>query len=83
MEDLGDILVTRGLRGTPAARAWMSNRLLDQLPAKQAEAIRATRLEGLSTSEAAARAKIGESDVKISVHRGLKALAARIRGDMQ
>jgi len=82
MEDLGDILVTEGFEDASGAR-MDADRLLDQLPAKQAEAIRATRLEGLSTSEAAARAKIGESDVKISVHRGLKALAARIRGDMQ
>jgi DNA-directed RNA polymerase specialized sigma24 family protein len=58
------------------------DRLLGELPIKQAEAIRATRLDGLSTAEAAARAKIGESDVKISVHRGLKALAARIRGEI-
>jgi hypothetical protein len=51
--------------------------LLDALPAKQSQAIRATRLDGLSTHEAAAR-KDGRSDVKVSVHRGLKALAARI-----
>ncbi len=56
------------------------DRLLATLPPKQAEAIRATRLVGLSTAEAAARQGIGESDVKISVHRGLKALSARIRG---
>ena len=48
---------------------------------EQAAAIRATRIEGLSTAEAAERQNIGESDVKISVHRGLKALAARIMGD--
>ncbi|MES2755290.1 MAG: sigma-70 family RNA polymerase sigma factor [Pseudomonadota bacterium] len=55
-------------------------RLLDSLPPKQARAIRGTRLDGLSTSEAAAAAGIGESDVKVSVHRGLKALAARVMG---
>lgn len=55
-------------------------RLLDSLPAKQAAAIRNTRIEGLSVAEAAARAGIGESDVKVSVHRGLKALAARVKG---
>ena len=55
--------------------------LLDGLPAKQANAIRETRIEGLSVAETATRAGIGQSDVKVSIHRGLKALAARIRGE--
>lgn len=55
-------------------------RLLGTLTPKQARAIRDTRIDGKSVAEAAAEAGIGESDVKISVHRGLKALAARIRG---
>jgi RNA polymerase sigma-70 factor (ECF subfamily) len=42
--------------------------------------IRATRIDGLSVAEAAAADGIGESDVKVSVHRGLKALMARIQG---
>jgi len=54
--------------------------LLATLSPKQARAIRDTQLEGKSAAEAAADAGIGESDVKVSVHRGLKALAARIRG---
>lgn len=82
LEGLEDILVAEGFE--EGSNAGMDvHRLLDALPPKQAEAIRATRLEGLSVTEAAARAKIGESDVKISVHRGLKALASRIRGEMQ
>ncbi|WP_419825166.1 sigma-70 family RNA polymerase sigma factor [Sphingomonas sp.] len=56
-------------------------RLLDGLPHKQAAAIRRTRLNGFSTFEAAEAAGIGESDVKVSVHRGLKTLAARIMGE--
>jgi len=31
--------------------------------------------------EAASSAGIGQSDVKVSVHRGLRALAARVRGN--
>jgi RNA polymerase sigma-70 factor (ECF subfamily) len=54
-------------------------RLLDTLPAKQSRSIRATKIEGLSIAEAASAAGIGESDVKVSVHRGLKALAAHVR----
>ena len=80
IEGLEDILVVEGFED--ASNAEMDiNRLLDELPPKQAAAIRATRLEGLSTAEAAERQKLGESDIKISVHRGLKALAARIKGE--
>ena len=54
--------------------------LLAELPAKQAMAIRATRIDGASITEAASASGYGESDIKVSVHRGLKALSARIRG---
>lgn len=57
------------------------DKLLAGLSPKQEAAIRATRIEGLSTAEAARRQSIGESDVKISVHRGLKRLAALVRGE--
>lgn len=55
-------------------------RLLATLPARQAEAIRLTHLEGLSVAEAARAAGIRESNVKVSVHRGLKSLSAMLRG---
>ena len=58
------------------------DRLFDTIPQKQANVLRATRIEGLSTAEAADRLGIGESDVKVSAHRGLKALAARIRDSL-
>jgi RNA polymerase sigma factor (sigma-70 family) len=52
--------------------------LLAGISPKQAAMIRATHLEGLSIAEAAERHDLSPSDVKISVHRGLKALAQRI-----
>lgn len=52
--------------------------LLRTLPDKQAMAIRATRIEGLSVADVATREGLSESDVKISVHRGLKALGKRL-----
>jgi len=54
--------------------------LLDTLPAKQAAAIRSTRIDGHSVADTAIAAGMGESDVKVSVHRGLKALFARVQG---
>lgn len=78
-EDLEGVLVAEG--GQDAAGAQHDvDALLDTLSPKQAEAIRNVKIAGLSVAEAAKAQGIGESDVKISVHRGLKALAARIRG---
>lgn len=54
--------------------------LLATLSPKQERAIRDTHLDGKSVGEAATEAGIGKSDVKISVYRGLKAIASRIRG---
>lgn len=56
------------------------DRMLGTLPAKQAAVIRATKLDGLSVAEAAVREEITESDVKVSVHRGLRALGRRFGG---
>ncbi|MFB9264056.1 sigma-70 family RNA polymerase sigma factor [Bradyrhizobium erythrophlei] len=53
-------------------------RLLKLLPANMQCAIEAVKLDGLSTAEAARRCGLSESGVKVSVHRGLKALAALI-----
>jgi RNA polymerase sigma factor (sigma-70 family) len=80
IEDVEAILVAEGFEEATAARMDVDT-LLSSLSPKQARAIRDTHVEGLSVSEAATKAGIGESDVKVSVHRGLKALAARIRGE--
>jgi RNA polymerase sigma factor (sigma-70 family) len=61
--------------------AFDTERLLATLPPKQAAAIRSTKLDELDVAEAAARHGLGESDVKVSVHRGLKALMKRVRGE--
>ena len=53
--------------------------LLASLPAKQRRAIYMTKVEGASTAEAAASMGMSEVAIKVSVHRGLKALAARLR----
>ena len=79
IEDLENILIAEGFEGATAARLDV-DRLLDGLSPKQARAIRATKIDGLSVSEAATRDAMGESDVKISVHRGLIALAKRVKG---
>lgn len=54
--------------------------LLQTLPDKQRLPIVHVKLEGLSVVETAQLTGLSESAVKIGVHRGLKALAARIKG---
>lgn len=56
------------------------NKLIAKLPDNLRLPIVHTKLEGLSVKEAADLSGMSESAVKIGVHRGLKALAALIRG---
>lgn len=53
--------------------------LLNKLPEAQRVAIELTKLEGLSIEEAAQQTGSSVAAVKVQVHRGLKALAARLR----
>lgn len=53
--------------------------LLGQLPERQRVPIICTKMNGLSVSEAAKLTGMTESAIKVGVHRGLKALAAKIR----
>jgi RNA polymerase sigma-70 factor (ECF subfamily) len=80
LEDVEAILITEGFEDATSARMDV-DALLSTLSPKQARAIRETHVDGLSIAEAASASGIGESDVKVSVHRGLKALAARLRGE--
>ena len=57
------------------------DKLLAGLPDRQRLPIVHVKLEGLSVVEAAQLTGMSESAIKIGVHRGLKALAARIRGN--
>ena len=54
-------------------------KLLDSLPARQRLPIVYMKIEGLSVVETARRTGMSASAVKVAVHRGLKALAAKIR----
>lgn len=55
------------------------DKLLAALPDKQRLPIVLMKIEGLSVVETARRTGLSESAVKVGVHRGLKALAARLR----
>ena len=53
-------------------------RLMGGLAPKVRQAIQAVKLDGLSVSEAAAQTGMSESNVKVTIHRGLKAMARLI-----
>lgn len=55
-------------------------KLLADLPDRQRMPIVHVKIEGLSVAETAQLTGMSESAVKVGVHRGLKALAAKIRG---
>jgi RNA polymerase sigma-70 factor (ECF subfamily) len=72
LDDELDVLSSADTEATEARRDL--NVLLDDLP------ILHTKIEGLSVRECARLTGFSESAIKVGVHRGLKALAARIRG---
>ncbi len=63
-----------------AADALDVETVLGALPARQAALMREVKLEGHSIAEAASRQGMSETAAKVSIHRGLKALAARFAG---
>ncbi len=54
--------------------------LLRTLPDRHRLPIEQVKLQGLSVAEAARRTGMSESAVKVGIHRGLKALALKMRG---
>jgi RNA polymerase sigma-70 factor (ECF subfamily) len=54
-------------------------RYLDELPARQKDVVQAVMLDGASVRNTASRLQTSEGNVRVALHRGLAALAARIR----
>jgi len=65
---------------TEAAEArYDVSKLLQELPDRQRLPIQYVKIEGGSVADTAKRTGMSESAVKVGIHRGLKALAAKIR----
>jgi RNA polymerase sigma-70 factor (ECF subfamily) len=77
--DEGDALTDDGGQASQESRRDLQQ-LLETLPEAQRRAIELTHLAGLSGAEAAAATGASESAIKVQVHRGLKRLAAQVRG---
>jgi RNA polymerase sigma-70 factor (ECF subfamily) len=80
-DPLDDELEVFAVSDTDAADAKRDlGKLLSTLPDKQRLPIVHVKVEGLSVVETAKLTGMSESAIKIGVHRGFKALAAKIRG---
>jgi RNA polymerase sigma-70 factor (ECF subfamily) len=79
LNDASELLAAPDLEPAQAKRDL--GQLLEQLPDRQRLPIVHVKLEGLSVAETARMTGLSESAVKVGVHRGLKALAAKIRGN--
>jgi RNA polymerase sigma-70 factor (ECF subfamily) len=58
------------------------DKLLAQLPDRHRLPILHVKLQGMSVAETARLTGLSESAVKVGVHRGIKTLAAKIRGSL-
>jgi RNA polymerase sigma-70 factor (ECF subfamily) len=77
LDDEHDVLSSADADAAEARRDLAQ--LLDALPERQRMPIVYVKVQGLSVVEAARLTGMSASAVKIAVHRGLKALAAKIR----
>lgn len=73
LDDAEPALATDGDAEAGTAKRDVA-RLLEKLPPKQQTAIRMVKLEDRSVRETAEATGLSESDIKISIHRGLKTL---------
>lgn len=76
LDDAEDIMAQDDHVGIESA--YDLTQLLSRLPDKMRRTIQLVKLDGLSVAETASQCGISESDVKVSVHRGLKALATSV-----
>jgi RNA polymerase sigma-70 factor (ECF subfamily) len=66
-----------------AENSYDIRRLIRKLPKNMQCAIEGVKLEGLSIAEAAQRYRLSEPTVKVSIHRGLRALADLIAKEVK
>lgn len=74
-EEADALFVPAGAEAAMAARDL--DRVMAALPERTRALIRATKIEGLSTREAAERHGMTETAVKVAIHRGLKSLGGQ------
>ncbi len=79
LEDAGELFATENPEEGAVRRDL--DKLLSGLPRKQRRLIEDVKLKGFSMEEAATRAEMSVTAVKVSVHRGLKTLSGKVRDE--
>ncbi len=79
LEDAGELLATETAEEGAVRRDL--DKLLNTLPERQRRVMTDVKLAGYSIEEAAQRSGMSISAVKVSIHRGLKALGKRVRDE--
>ena len=79
LEDAGDLFAVENPEEGAVRRDV--GKLLSLLPVKQRRLVEDVKLRGLSMEEAAAKADMSVTAVKVSVHRGMKAMARKVRDE--
>ncbi len=77
VDDFTDVLAAP--MPDPERSVGSLERYFDELPARQKDVVRALTLDGATVRDTAARLRTSEGNVRVALHRGLAALAARIR----
>ena len=77
VNDLTDVLAAP--MPDPERSVGSVERYLDELPTRQKDVVRALTLDGATVRDTAERLRTSEGNVRVALHRGLAALAARIR----
>ena len=78
VEDLADTLAAPA--PDPDRFVGDAERYLGTLPSRQRDVVRAVTLEGATAREAGCKLNMSEGAVRVALHRGLAALAARFGG---
>ena len=77
VDDFADLLAAPG--PDPERSVGSLERHLDQLPERQKDVVRALTLDGASVRDTASRLRTSEGNIRVALHRGLAALAAKAR----
>lgn len=79
IDDVDEAVLVASGGGESEARRDLG-KLLADLPEAQRQAIVLTKVQGLSVAEASLRTGASQAAIKVQVHRGLKRLAALVKG---
>jgi RNA polymerase sigma-70 factor (ECF subfamily) len=79
LDEEDELFVARDTAAVAEARYDLAT-ILQHLPDRQRLPILCVKIEGASVAETAKRTGMSESAMKVGIHRGLKALAIRLRG---